>query len=590
VTIQENDVERPVAIEGDLTYWGSDAVAAMLRNVGVPYVAMVPGSSYRGLQDSLVNYLQNQDPRILVTLHEEHAVAIAHGYAKVTEKPMAAGLHSNVGLMHATMAIYNAYCDRMPILLLGATGPVDSTKRRPWIDWIHTSRDQGSLVRHYVKWDEQPSSPQAAVEAVARAWMLINSHPRAPAYVCLDVADQERQIDAADMPGDAARLTVPMAPSAAPSSVDAAVKAIKAAKNPVILAGRVSRDAEAWKLRIAFAEALGARVITDMKTAASFPTQHPLHVGESSQFLSAIQKDALAKADLVISLDWMDLGGTMRQAFGNVPNLPPVVQISLDNYLVNGWNYDHYSLPTVDVRLDCTADLGVELICGSLGVSASVKTHSVPALPKTDVSGDSINLSILADTVRAVVTEHTPTYMRFPLGWPADKTPFVDPLSYLGADGGAGVGSGPGIAIGAALALQESGRLPVAILGDGDFVMGANALWTATHYRIPMLIVVANNVSYFNDELHQEAVAQVRGRPVENRWIGQSLANPEVDIPALARSFGAIAPASVTEPRLLEEKLREAVQLVLDGNTVVLDVRVQPGYASAMPSTLEEAG
>src|SRR5579884_3573173 len=143
--------------------WGSDAIAELLRRLELPYISLNPGSSYRGLHDSLVNYLGNERPRMIVCLHEEHAVAVAHGYAKVTGRPMAVALHSNVGLMHATMALYNAFCDRVPMLVIGATGPVDAARRRPWIDWIHTAADQGALVRNYVKWDDQPASVEAAL-------------------------------------------------------------------------------------------------------------------------------------------------------------------------------------------------------------------------------------------------------------------------------------------------------------------------------------------------------------------------------------------------------------------------------------------
>jgi thiamine pyrophosphate-dependent acetolactate synthase large subunit-like protein len=581
-------VELPVGNNGEETYWGSDAVASTLRAVGVEYVAMVPGSSYRGLQDSLVNFLGNRQPQMLVTLHEEHAVAIAHGYAKVMEKPMAAGLHSNVGLMHATMAIYNAYVDRMPVLLLGATGPVDSTRRRPWIDWIHTSRDQGSIIRDYVKWDEQPASPKAAVEAIARAWLLINAHPRAPAYVCLDVSDQETRIDKEAMPGDVSRFITPMGSSAVPDQVTRAADLLRAAHNPVILAGRVSRSLEAWERRIALAEALNARVITDLKTAASFPTSHPLHVGGSSQFLSEQQKQALAEADLILSLDWIDLQGTIQQAFRDDRRIPAVIQISMDSHLVNGWSYDHFGLPPVDVRLDCPADDGVALLARELAIPEFRQAHG-RILPPDHVPTPQIGLKTLAGALRTAVGELDVTYIRFPLGWPADETPFEHPLSYLGGDGGAGIGSGPGLAVGAALALRGTGRLPVAVLGDGDFVMGASAIWTAAHYRLPLLVIVANNRSYFNDELHQEAVATVRGRPQANRWIGQRLEDPAIDVPGLARSLGAVAPDSITEGLSLAERIREAVTRVMErGEVVVLDVKVNPGYASAMPATVSE--
>src|ERR1700729_1939563 len=169
-------------------------MAELLHRMDLRYIALVPGSSYRGLHDSLVNLLGNQAPQMLLCLHEEHAVAIAHGYAKVTGRPMGVAVHSNVGLMHASMAIYNAYCDRVPMLIIGATGPVDAARRRPWIDWIHTSTDQGALIRNYSKWDDQPGSVEAAVESLARAYEITRQSPSAPVYVCLDVSLQEQRM------------------------------------------------------------------------------------------------------------------------------------------------------------------------------------------------------------------------------------------------------------------------------------------------------------------------------------------------------------------------------------------------------------
>jgi thiamine pyrophosphate-dependent acetolactate synthase large subunit-like protein len=189
--------EEPEGVDGDVPIeWGSDAVAELLGRLDLRYLALVPGSSYRGLHDSLVNYNGNRDPRMLVCLHEENAVAIAHGYAKVAGRPMAVALHSNVGLMHATMAIYNAWCDRVPMLIVGATGPVDAARRRPWIDWIHTSADQGALIRPYVKWDDQPGSVAAALDSLAQAYTITRAAPSAPVYVCLDVSLQEQRLPA----------------------------------------------------------------------------------------------------------------------------------------------------------------------------------------------------------------------------------------------------------------------------------------------------------------------------------------------------------------------------------------------------------
>ena len=179
--------ETPAPGSSTKTAYGSDAIADTLRALELPYLALNPGASFRGLEDSLVNHLGNTRPQILLALHEESAVAIAHGYAKVSDQMMGAVVHSNVGLMHASMAVYNAWCDRAPLLLLGATGPVDAAQRRPWIDWIHTSRDQGALVRDYTKWDDQPGSVAAAQESLLRAAQIANTAPRGPTYVCLDV-------------------------------------------------------------------------------------------------------------------------------------------------------------------------------------------------------------------------------------------------------------------------------------------------------------------------------------------------------------------------------------------------------------------
>jgi thiamine pyrophosphate-dependent acetolactate synthase large subunit-like protein len=579
------DIERPVSTGNAELAWGSDAIAEVLRKCDVPYIAMVPGSSYRGLQDSLVNYLGNENPQMLVCLHEEHAVAIAHGYAKITGRAMAAGIHSNVGLMHASMAIYNAYCDRVPVLLLGATGPVDANRRRPWIDWIHTSRDQGALVRPYVKWDEQPASPKAGVEATLRAWQLIHAHPQAPAYVSFDVSDQEARVDMKGLvPDDVSRfLTQPVA-RPTDEAIAEAVALLRSAKRPVILAGRSTRLVDDWNRRVRLAEFLGAQVITDMKMPSVFPTAHPLHVSNAAQFLSADQKAAIAQADLILNLDWMDLAGALNQSLPAEATAPKVISATLDDYMVNGWNYDHYALPPVDVRLASTSDEAVRLLSIALGVSETDTPFTAKPRPATAQTGEVINQSILASSLREALKDHQPSYLRFPLGWPAEETPFDHPHSYLGADGGAGIGSGPGMAVGAALALRDSGRLPVAVLGDGDFAMGGTAIWTAARYRIPLLVIISNNQSYFNDEIHQETVANIRERPVANRWIGQRLDDPAVNNPGFASSLGAQSADTVMNPADLPAALEKAIAAVAAGGVYVLDVRVQPGYVSAMPA------
>src|ERR1700756_991772 len=212
-------IERPLPLPSGNALFGSDVVAETLRALRIPFVALNPGASYRGLHDSLVNHLGNVQPQMLLCLHEEHAVAIAHGYAKVTGRPMAAAVHSNVGLFHATMAIFNAWCDRMPVIILGATGPVDAAKRRPWIDWIHTAADQGAIIRNYTKWDDQPASPAAAREALLRASWLSNAKPQGPVYINLDAEMQESGLEKPLPPIAAKRYMPPAQPAASPEQI-----------------------------------------------------------------------------------------------------------------------------------------------------------------------------------------------------------------------------------------------------------------------------------------------------------------------------------------------------------------------------------
>ena len=332
-----NEIDRPVPSEPSARVWGSDAIAATLRELDIPYVALNPGASYRGLHDSLVNYLGNTRPRMLLCLHEESAVALAHGWAKVTGRPMGAIVHSNVGLMHATMAIFNAWCDRMPIIVLGATGAVDAMRRRPWIEWIHTARDQGALIRNYTKWDDQPASVGAAQEAILRANMIAQTAPRGPVYININLELQEDEIGALPPPPAMARFAPPAPPEPAGPLVRQAAELLAGARQPLILAGRGSRDPEAWQRRVALAEAIGARVMTDRKSGATFPTDHPLHGGGP---------ELIVNSDVVLSLDWVDLAGVLHTAHGGKPVTAKIVQVSIDQYVHNGWSCLLYTSPS----------------------------------------------------------------------------------------------------------------------------------------------------------------------------------------------------------------------------------------------------
>jgi len=570
--------ESPVAVSQQKEIWGSDAIAAMLRALDIPYLALNPGASYRGLHDSIVNYLGNERPQMLLCLHEEAAVAIAHGYAKASGKMMGVVLHSNVGLMHGSMAIFNAWCDRMPMLILGATGPWDAARRRPWIDWIHTASDQGALVRDYTKWDNQPASVPAAYEALMRAVQIADTAPRGPTYVNLDAALQEAKIGALPHLPEVSRYRAPEAVLPSKESIQSAAQILSIAKSPAMLVGRVSRSEAGWKARIALAEKLQARVFTDIKTAAAFPTDHPLHAAPPATFPDG---KLLKDADVVLALDWVDTAGTLKAAWGDAPIGAKVIRVSVDQHIHRGWSMDYQGLPPGDVYLMCEPDVAVPLLI------EQVKSRPAAVSPKQEFPAgkdDVVSIRTLAKAFNELTEGMEVSVSKLPLGWNGAYRHFRHPLDYLGADGGGGVGAGPGCTVGAALALRGTNRMVVGIMGDGDYLMGVTALWTATHYKLPCLILVANNRSFYNDELHQERVARERGRPVENKWIGQRIDEPDIDLAAMARAQGAIGIGPVKDIGQLKSSIAEAIKHVKGGAVCVVDVRVMPGYDAPMAS------
>jgi thiamine pyrophosphate-dependent acetolactate synthase large subunit-like protein len=595
----------PATVDAPMAWW-SDAVAELLRRFDIAHVSLNPGASFRGLHDSIVNHLGNERPGLVLCLHEEHAVALAHGYAKVTERPMAVALHTNVGLMHATMALFNAFCDRVPMLVIGATGPFDAARRRPWIEWIHTTADQGALIRPFVKWDDQPSSGPASLEALARANAITRTKPSAPVYVCLDAAVQETELpaDGVELP-DPARHPAPAPAGPLPEQAQQALELLASAERPLILMGRVSRDPQDWARRVALAESLGAAVLTDLKVGAAFPAPHPLNTAVPGTFLTDSGRELLAAADVVLSLDWVDLGGSLKQAHGTKPVTAKIISATQDHVLHNGWSKDHFELPPVDLAIACDPDLLVAALGQGIAAgsnAASERSAWPPAIPtdrgpatgsdpeRTDAAApeptpDEIDIRMLASALRQELDDHDACLVRLPLSWHGADLWVQGPLDYLGQDGGAGLGSGPGMAVGAALALADSDRLAVAVLGDGDFLMGCQALWSAARYGLRLLVVVANNRSFFNDEVHQTRVARARERPVENRGVAIGVGDPDPDLGELARSLGLHGHGPITDPAELAGALSQGVAEALAGAAVVVDVRVNtlgyPGSANA---------
>ncbi len=568
--------------------YGSDVVVDMLRRLGIEYAALLPGSTYRGIHDSLVNYTANIGPEIVLVNHEMHAPSIARGYARVTGKPMAVFVHDFVGLLNMTMTIYDAWCDRVPIVILGGTGPLDATHRRPWIDWLHTANVQGNAVRDFVKWDDQPGSVAAIPESMLRAYRLAVTEPAGPVYVCFDVELQEQRLgDDVRLP-DVARYAASAAPAPDRAALRETARWLVGAEHPLIYADRVGRHADAVESLVALAELVAAPVI-DLGARHDFPTPHAL------DFLGD-EKTLLGEADVVLGLDCIDLAGAMRgrghREPGDVVERARVASISMNDYAVRSLTSDYQELPAVDLpMLGETRAALPQLLeeCRSL----------IDGAARARIDGRRRALAEAQERLRgrqrAYVKDHWdhPQITEARLAsevWTAIKgEPFVltygrhrrmapgvfqiaGPSQYLGYGGGGAVGAAPGVAIGSALALKGSGKLPVAILGDGEMLSAIQILWTAAHYEIPTLLVLNNNRAYYNDQDHQVRIAKARSRPVENVWIGQRMERPEADFSAIARTFGWHGEGPVKAASELPSALGRAIAAVKRGQPALVDI------------------
>ena len=583
------EFEKPAGAPDDKVAWGSDVAAQMLRRFGLPYVSLNPGASYRGLHDSLVNHLGNTTPSIVMCMHEDHSVAIAHGYAKATGEPMACVLHANVGLMHGVMALYNAWCDRMPMFVLGATGPVDSSQRRPWIDWIHTSADQGALIREFIKWDNEPRSPQALVDAMTRANMMTRSQPCAPVYICLDAGLQEASLDEEPTWPDLARFAPPAPPRPAKRDVERAAAMLAGAKRPLVLVGRCGVSQEGWRQRVELVERLGAVVLTDLKLRACFPTDHPAHVHDPINQFNPATRALIAEADVILALDCVDLGGAICAMQGSPAAPARVIACSMDQALHNGAHANYMALPQMDVFMAAPTEPVVEDLLAAIPAGKKQPWRGPVERKAKPADANRLTVDDIAKTLRgAFENPDEVSFAGLCRGWPASQWPFHDSFAYVGKDGGGGIGSGPGISVGVALAMHTRGRKTVAVLGDGDFGMGMHAIWSAVHSKIPLLVILNNNRSYFNDELHQETVARRRNRPVENRWIGLRLSNPDVDNAKAAEAQGAVGVGPVKTRAELESAIQRGVAVLNAGGVCVIDVHINPGEERSARSTIED--
>lgn len=576
-----------------MTRYGSDLIVDLLRRFEVPYVSLNPGSTFRGLHDSLVNYGGNDPPMILCP-HEEIAVFIAHGYAKTTGRPMAAIVHDTVGLLHAAMAVYYAYLDRVPLLLLGATGPMDPARRRPHIDWIHTGVLQSQPIRDYVKWDRQPVSAREVVDSFARAYRVAMQEPRGPVYLCYDAAFQEDALEAEPPLPDPARVGPGTAVHPDPAALDELARLLTEASLPVVIAGYAGRNPAAFHDLVALAEACGAAVV-DLNHRLNFPSRHPLNV-------SFAERPLLERADLVLAVDVKDLYGPLvrvdrvtRRTEFVIPPECRIAEIGFRDVNISKWSDEFQQLVPVDLQI--IADSSVALpalvervrrrIADDPGARGRVERRTAEIASvrqaaqrrweeesRADQGATPMTTARLAREVWAAIRDEDWVLTANTLeGWALKLWDFDRPDRHPGKS--LGTATQIGISLGVALAHRGSGKLVVDIQPDGDLMFDPGALWVAANQQLPMLVVMYNNRAYYNDWEHQIRIAELRGTPVERARIGQAIDDPPPDFAGLARSFGWHGEGPIADPAQVAPALRRALEAVKRGQPALVDTVTQ---------------
>ena len=567
--------------------WASDVIVDLLHAYDLQYAALNPGASYRGLHDSIVNYGANR-PALMLCQHEETAVQIAHGFAKASGKPMLAILHNLVGLLHANMAIYYAYADRVPVFVVGATGPMDESKRRPRIDWIHTALVQGEAVRAYTKWDYQPAVIDGVPEAFARAYSVMMTEPRGPIYMCYDAWLQEQPLEheVPLPPPGAAKLPSPIAPDRA--ALERAAEMLLAAEHPVILAEYVGRDAAGFHGLVELAETLGAPVY-DVNSRLNFPSRHPLNV--------SMMKDVFRDADLVLCLDTRDweratteLVSTTRKTTSIVPATCKWVDIGFGDLEISSWAMDYQRLAHADLRVLADTTLAIPALTQLLKPRISPRARDLRSRQvaqmsaaararwakeaREDWDASPITLPRLASEVWDAIKGEDWVLTAGTLeDWTRKIWDFDKPYRHPGRS--LGTATQIGISLGVALAHRDAGRLVVDLQPDGDLMFDAGALWVAAKHRIPLLVVMHNNRAYYNDWEHQIRMARQRGTPLERAHIGMDLVDPAPDFAAMAKSMGWYAEGPIDQPAEIPAALQRAIKRVKAGQPALLDTITQ---------------
>jgi acetolactate synthase-1/2/3 large subunit len=579
---------------------GADFMVDVLKALDFEYVAANPGSSFRGLHESLINYGRNQRPELLTCCHEESSVAMAHGYAKIEGKPMMVMAHGTVGLQHAAMAVYNAYADRVPVyIVLGNI--LDATWRRSDVEWTHAVQDAAAMVRDYIKWDDTPVSLPHFAESAMRAYRIATTPPCGPVVLVADAVLQEEPIPEADR----GRLRVPKLTAATPpAGDDAAVaelaKLLVAAENPRIIMGRPARTPRGVTLLVELAELLQAPV-QDMRyhQRMNFPNRHPLKMWAGTPLGDTDLVLGLENPELFVSLQ--ALTPVNRLGMESRPLVAPGTRIATiaSFELLTKSNYQDFGR-YIEADLAIAADAEATLpslieACRRLitperrrrldergaKLAAANRQAWEAGLEQASWGWDANPISTARLSAEiwnqikgedwSLVSDAT-----FISQWPHRMWDFTKHHQFIGWSGAYGIGYGAPAAVGAALANRRHGRLSVNIQCDGDLNYAPGVLWTAAHHGIPLLTVMHNNRAYHQERMFITDVAARTNRDVRRSGIGSDLTDPNIDYASLARAYGVHGIGPIENPNDLGPALKRAIDVVKRGEPALVDVVTQP--------------
>lgn len=576
---------------------GADFMVDVIKSLGIEYVSANPGSSYRGLHESVINYGGNKNPEFITCCHEESAVGMAHGYSKIEGKPMGVFLHGTVGLQHASMAIYNAFCDRVPIYMTMGN-MVDATLRRPGPEWDHSVQDAAELVRDFVKWDDLPASLPHYAESAVRAYKIAMTPPLEPVLLVVDSELQEKGI-AEDAKLRVPKLTLTTPPQGDSAAVAEAAKMLVGAESPVIIADRAARTPAGLALLIELAETLQAPVI-DQGGRMNFPSRHPLNQSEQANSL-------IGNADVILGLEVGDFWGTVNSFREQLirssrpiasPDAKLISITANDLYLKSNYqDFQRYTEVDLAMAADAEATLpalidavkrnitgdrkrvyeqrGKDYASARQDLLAQARHQATYAWDASPISTARMCAEIWAqikDKDWSLATETVPWISN----WPQRLWSFDKHYQFIGGAGGHGIGYAAPSSLGAALANKKHGRLTVAIQCDGDLMYAPGVLWTSAHHHIPLLSIMHNNRGWHQELMHVQRMANRHNRGIDRATIGTTITGPDIDYAKLAQSMGVHAEGPITNPNDLGPAIRRAIAVVESGEPALVDVVTQP--------------